>query len=333
MVKTIYILTPPNVATGGIELLHQVAYQINQHKNLYNYEAIICYPIQSIVALIKPQPDVYTERYDNPYVCRRLTELAAEHDATILFPEIWAFWTNNNMFKTQKKIIYWESVDNYYHLTPKELVHVFPDVVLHLTQSIYADNFLKSLQIPSKRILPLTDYISDEFFSIPARPSQNPRRAAAAFNSRKKYNNEFIEQLKTYDPSITYIPLYKYPTNELIDILDNTMLYIDFCDFAGKDRMPREAVVRGCCIITGKRGAAGIAQGDFFIPEPYRFDDKPESIPAIVKQIKYIFSNYNTCIEDFEQFKERVGMEKAYFKIQIHSLLDYLCKKQRSYCS
>jgi len=42
-------------------------------------------------------------------------------------------------------------------------------------------------------------------------------------------------------------------------------LYVDFGKHPGKDRMPREAAVHGCCIITGRRGAAG---NPFDIPIP-----------------------------------------------------------------
>ena len=44
---------------------------------------------------------------------------------------------------------------------------------------------------------------------------------------------------------------------EVEDCLSQAKVYIDFGGHPGKDRIPREAALCGCCVVTGRRGAAG----------------------------------------------------------------------------
>lgn len=54
--------------------------------------------------------------------------------------------------------------------------------------------------------------------------------------------------------------------------MSKSKVYIDFGNHPGKDRIPREAAISGCIVITGKRGAAAFAE-DVCIPETYKFDE------------------------------------------------------------
>ena len=43
---------------------------------------------------------------------------------------------------------------------------------------------------------------------------------------------------------------------QVVDLMSESKVYIDFGNHPGKDRIPREAVINGCCVITGVRGSA-----------------------------------------------------------------------------
>jgi len=101
--------------------------------------------------------------------------------------------------------------------------------------------------------------------------------------------------------------------------LRKSKLYIDFGNHPGKDRFPREAVASGCCIITGKKGAAR-NEIDIPIKDCYKFNDIQSEIPEIVKKINYIMSNYNSCICDFNSYKEIIKMEKEIFNSDVESI-------------
>jgi hypothetical protein len=101
--------------------------------------------------------------------------------------------------------------------------------------------------------------------------------------------------------------------------LQSSKIYIDFGNHPGKDRFPREAAICGCCILTGKSGAAE-NDVDISIPSRYKFDDTIESIPIIVKQIEVILNNYELCINDFNSYVSRIKNEKALFEKQVSSI-------------
>ncbi|MCX7738527.1 MAG: hypothetical protein N2Z80_03840 [Hydrogenothermaceae bacterium] len=69
----------------------------------------------------------------------------------------------------------------------------------------------------------------------------------------------------------------------MIDILKKAKVYIDFGNHTGKDRIPREAAMLECCVITGRRGIAKYRE-DVPIPENYKIEDKVENIPLILSK-------------------------------------------------
>lgn len=61
-------------------------------------------------------------------------------------------------------------------------------------------------------------------------------------------------------------------TQQIIKILDESMVYIDFGNHPGKDRIPREAALRNCIVMTNKSGSAA-NDIDIPIPAEYKFSE------------------------------------------------------------
>ena len=53
-----------------------------------------------------------------------------------------------------------------------------------------------------------------------------------------------------------FIPIQGMSSIEVANLLESAKIYIDFGNHPGKDRLPREAVLSGCCIITNSKGSA-----------------------------------------------------------------------------
>lgn len=94
----------------------------------------------------------------------------------------------------------------------------------------------------------------------------------------------------------------------------SSKLYIDFGNHPGKDRMPREAAICGCCIITGKRGAAA-NDVDIKIPSQYKISDS--DISLIADRIKYVLKNYEDLTSDFDSYRDKIRHEEAVFDAEI----------------
>jgi len=120
-------------------------------------------------------------------------------------------------------------------------------------------------------------------------------------------------------PQFEWVPLVNMTKEQIIQKLLSSKIYIDFGNHPGKDRLPREAALCGCCIITGKRGAAG-NNVDITIPSKYKFADAIESIPMIVKQIELILNQYDLCSSDFDTYRSHIKREKELFENQARSI-------------
>lgn len=59
---------------------------------------------------------------------------------------------------------------------------------------------------------------------------------------------------------LRWVPLIGMTTEEMRSCMSKSKVYIDFGNHPGKDRIPREAAISGCIVITGKRGAAAFAR-------------------------------------------------------------------------
>lgn len=140
------------------------------------------------------------------------------------------------------------------------------------------------------------------------------------YNPKKGY--EFTKKLIAFSPNINWVPLTGMTRSELIDIVKRAKVYIDFGYHPGKDRLPRECAMNGCCIITGYKGSAAFYE-DVMIPCDYKFKDSRKSIPSIIKRINWTLSNYDTAINDFEEYRKTIRNEESEFHREVSRLFGY----------
>lgn len=311
----IYIACPKNCVTGGIELLHQLACELNRHKGV---EAVMWYRGKNTV---DPQPSRYNE-YGNHY---EITE-TPDKNSILLFPEIWAEDTNKPDYADYRKVIYWMSVDNYFthaHKTRNEACNF--QVELHLVQSEYARDFLiNQVHVKPEMILCLTDYINQAYFANPECRNRLPK---VLYNPAKGLN--FTKQIIKALPDVEFKAIENMTMEKVIELMDSSMLYIDFGNHPGKDRMPREAAIRGCAIITSREGSAKFYQ-DVSIGDVYKIGCKPENIPLIVEQIKWVLETYPERFDDFKAYRDTITQEYGKFRAEVSELVQRLYKPRFS---
>lgn len=113
---------------------------------------------------------------------------------------------------------------------------------------------------------------------------------------------------------------------EVNENLRRAKLYIDFGNHPGKDRIPREAAMCGCCIITGRDGAAQFYE-DVAISDEYKFDTTDENLPYIVNKIHNIMDDYKNEIDKFNSYRQKIIKEKEVFENEIDILFTQLNNK------
>lgn len=87
---------------------------------------------------------------------------------------------------------------------------------------------------------------------------------------------------------------------------------LDFGNHPGKDRLPREAAISGCCIITGKCGSAG-NNIDVNIPDQFKFENSRHNIDIIIDTIKTCLDNYPDEFKKFEIYRKSIQEEYSLF--------------------
>ena len=311
------ILCKGDSVTGGSELVHQLCHELSS----LNLKASVCY-----------YPFNNSYKIPSAYSIYNVEQCNIEDDASnlIILPEV----ATKYAWKINKSKIgvWWLSIDNFYRKKGdnflKDYLKYYKDLVrlrlmplsfmknfLHFAQSHYAYTYLKKYNIKSKY---LSDYLNPIHFADVERNKKN----FILYNpvKGKKITQKLIEKNKEFN----FIPLEKLSNEQVQNLFNEAKLYIDFGNHPGKDRMPREAIMADCCIITGKRGSAKNAV-DIPIPEKYKFNDSNELNNDLFKKTVHdIFENYNNRIKDFASYKETIKKEKEIFQKQVREIFTQL---------
>ena len=101
---------------------------------------------------------------------------------------------------------------------------------------------------------------------------------------------------------------------EVSELMNKSKVYIDFGNHPGKDRIPREAAICGCCVITGLRGSAN-NDIDIPIPSSYKFSEKDPV--EIINMIKSILDDYSSKRSDYEKYIEKILDEESVFEKEV----------------
>ncbi len=331
----IYIAAPANTASGGAEALHQLAAILKE----MGFEVFIYYFPEGNR---NPLHSRY-KHYNIPFT----TKISNNQNNILIVPEVFSYFKLLNDFPNVQKVVWWLSVDNFYasyyfihrrikegmwrvanklsKLIFKEPIMSLSDVAmkacknidflkeptiskvdLHLVQSYYAKDHLIKKGITN--IENLSDYLNSEFLSY--HYTTNDRENIVLYNPNKGF--KFTKKIIAQTPGVTFLPIKNMSRQEVIDMMKKAKLYIDFGHHPGKDRMPREAAMCGCCVITGKRGSAEFYQ-DIPLSNKYKFEDKIENIPAIADTIKYCVDNYKEAVKDFDEYREFIKKDKDKF--------------------
>lgn len=337
LVKTskIFVMCPGNVTTGGAELLHQLVDLLNRNDKL---SYIVYYGDNNL-------PYSIPNEYQN-YLIHVASEIEDEEQNIVVFYE--ALFNKIFDFHLIQKVLWWLSVDNFFtcswrFLSPSDLFKFnklygtklfFYRILLILVgkntfksniklsalsqldvinayQSEYAKDFLEKNGF--NNLNSLSDYINTEFAED---PHTGERRNVILYNPKKGL--EFTKHLIRLDTKFkyTWIPIQNLNRIQIKELFSTSKLYIDFGFHPGKDRLPREAVLNGCCVITSLDGSARFHK-DVPIKKEYKFEKSLNNLMLINKKIDYIMENYNSCYLDFEDYRTQVLNEKSIFEEQV----------------
>ena len=311
--KKLIILCKGGSVTGGSELVHQFCHELNS----LNFDCSIAY---------YPLNNKYSTPEEYSIYDVKVSELNDEYENIIMLPEVATKFAYK--IKSAKIAIWWLSVDNYYRMKGDNLMKdnikyykdlfrlrlvplMFMKNYFHFVQSSYAREHLSKQGIESEF---LSDYLNPVHFEQSSKVKEdiilyNPVKGAKITKGLISANRDF-----------TFIPLEKLNNTQVQDLFKRAKLYIDFGNHPGKDRMPREAAMADCCVITGKRGSANNSI-DVPIPQKYKLDDSKLVDNSVFREIVLdIFSDYGKNILNFIRYKDIIKNEQIIFKNQVSKI-------------
>jgi len=337
----IYIACPANLVTGGPELLHQLAYHLRNDLQIHAFMYYYDFRPGKFESPVHPEYRVYEVPYaleipkndDNSKSILIVTEVHKALKLLVNFINIrkgiWFLGVDNySISKLTKRDYFIQRAINKiskiifkkplldFDITSQEVVSKLiqkydyrTDPLLKLA-NFYMTNTYRGLRWFSelKPLYYLSEYLNKSFLETQTDISK--KEDIVVYNPNKGF--AFTKKIISSAKDIKFIPLINMTRDEVIKTLQRAKVYIDFGHHSGKDRIPREAAILGCCVITGKRGSAAFFE-DVPIPDEYKFEDKEENIPKIIEKIRDCFKNFEERHKDFEYYREYIRNEPKKF--------------------
>ena len=290
----IYICCPSNQTAGGIESLHQAAHKLRSLRidaRMYFYPNVSNPTIQPPYKKYRP---VTTDFIDD------------SDDNVLIIPEIFID-PLLDQFKKINKIIWWLSTENFLLQTTvgqPGLDFIIERPFLNLVQSEHTRNYLLAHNVA------VHGYLSGHINSVFLKEGGKEIKKTSndiLYNPKKGF--EFTSQIIAAMPESIWRPIENMTPHQIKKALAAGKVYVDFGNHPGRDRLPREAALMKCCIITGKRGTAAFYE-DVPIPAEFKFDEATTDIKCIVEKIGSCLSDYDNQIQHFKAYQETVSNEE-----------------------
>ena len=294
----VLMMCPANVATGGVESIHKFAYELNKIKNM----DVKIYYVN--LKSSNPQPPEYAE-YGIDYV----TELPEGYKDVIIFPDIWANRVNDEIYKDCIKAINWAGVDVYYWNNPIETQGDFlkQKDVIHLVQMQYAKDHLMERGVKENHIIHVSDVPNKLFYED---YEEVPRNNLVLFNPLKVTDFQRLVMNRAKGMNIAFKPLEHLTREQMAQAMREAKLYIDFGVFSGRERIPREAVLSGCCVLTSRSGCAEYYE-DVALDDKWKFEvSEPNNVANVLNTMLDILRHYDECKNEFDSYRKSLRKDR-----------------------
>lgn len=333
----VYVFAPAGIVTGGSELLHQfVDYLNNNGKEAY----IVYYGSaeHKIADDYKKYNIRQTENFeDSPHNIAVLFEGNFIRVRTIRKAQIMLWWLSVDlMYKSSASYL---SLLDIFAFSPtlafKTVYHRIISMIkrgenqfmnnlsidelrscnaTNAYQAVYIQHYLYDHGFDN--IIALSDYINSDFLNDQKNLSKED---IILYNPKKGF--EYTEKIINANPDLKFIPIQNLTRKGVVELMGRAKLYIDFGFHPGKDRMPREAALSGCIVITSKSGSAYFFE-DVAIPSQYKYHTTNANVSLISKQIHYALENYEEARKDMNYYIERIYKEKNIFFKEVNTIIN-----------
>lgn len=187
----------------------------------------------------------------------------------------------------------------------------------HLAQSEHARRFL---DLHGMTATVLGDYVHPDFIER-ARSLEPMRRLDTVLYNPDPTDEVTPRLIEASRGVLDWVPVERLSRNEVAEIMAYSKVYVDFGAHAGRTRLPREALAVGCCVITGRRGAAGNGT-DLDTPDGFSFDESsPDVVKDALNRVALTVMEFDDADRQFSSLRATVAEQQQKCRADIGRLL------------
>lgn len=328
--RSIYVLYPRGVRTGGPEALHQLvdmlrdlgqdAYLVPQphtagHDRVEQYGIYDAPEVAEIVDApgnVVVYPETYVQGMCEIKHARRMCWwLSIDNSLTFMAERMWYRNTSGLLEKAKEAAVpfarMWKNC-----VTPAKL-RTERDVV-HLVQSSYAWAFVATRLdvVPSL----VSDYTPTEEFQ--AAPTVERNRQLVTYNPAK--GGHIIDAVKAVcPPTIEWRPIVGMTRSQVVTTLQKCGVYLDLGHHPGKDRMPREATLSGALTIVARRGS-GAFYADVPIPWEHKITPGDTEVATAAAMLPRMIANFDQEVAKQSNYRDTILNERSRFRREVEDV-------------
>lgn len=299
----IYLLCP-YVQHGMSESLHQMC------------ELLYQMGLSSYIVYMSPKkendPILYKEEY--PMV-REAIHIPDR--AVILFPEIYSYKMIEERFPIHSPtyLLWWFTVQQGIHYNTMGDNTSNPRII-HLFHGDLVREFVAPFLMDQQECYYLHGYIDTDVFALEQEARGNKENIVAYNPHQDMFTGPLL-----LPRGYRTLPLVDLTRKELLHTLSSCKAYVDLGPHPGMSRLPREAALLGCVIITNRFGSAAYAS-DMGIPDTYKVASPKE----ILSLLPHVWNDYETCFSEQKAYRDSIQLEhfraQEQIKILVHSILE-----------
>lgn len=310
----VHVLCPAMTVTGGPEALHQL---VDAGQQL-GYDIAMVYEPEG-----HPDPTPAPFQLYRPRVAHRVADTP---DSVVIAPETSVLTLNELRYAL--RVVNWLSVDHFRNAaeqarpvanasSPHDFVFEPAWDCVHLVQSEYARRYLVE---KGQATLTVTDYIRSELQERALQVRGSVKEDIVAFNPKKGL--EFTRALMAASPPfLQWVPIINMTPLEVASLLGRAKVYVDFGSHPGRDRIPREAALCGCLVVSGTQGSAG-NDIDLPLPTGFKFDERQAlAVPLVLRRIVSAVQTYDALSNGFEPYRQWIANQREVFFREVHATL------------
>lgn len=318
------ILCPYGIRTGGPE----ACYQLSDALIANGFKAELWLLSKSDVDVLRQSRNANTDiskvkldiaeksnqidEYQD-YQYRPFLSLAIGEPVVFILPEVYIFLMP--LFRNCKVVVWWLSVDNAFGaLSEINLNWLRLPNMHHAVQSAYAMQFASALGLEAFYLSDFTRIDPSKDFAI-SDLSARPFKIAVNAGKKVVFDLNYLTRLiQDQCPQAEVVKIAGLSRDQVNHEFSTCRVFIDIGNFPGKDRMAREALIKGANVIVGA-GGSGYYEADYSIPSLYR--PKPFDLPCISRLAAHMVLNPEAHFAQFAAARNNVANEQAAFNREV----------------